>query len=486
MNKIYILLITILSLIIWRPILNQIPMGEGYYYFDRCQSQFIAPSDCPTTIWQYDNLARISFQFMIPIFGDNLQLYMFAQLAIIIFVYLVFYVVLSKITKNNFFAFSVVLFFLANHTGSFSMMAIGNYQRFVQRVPNLIPAFISFYFLTKYFNTNKLKNLLMSLLIFIFSIFMAHHSIFMLPLFIVYIGLKFVSEKINLKSITTNFVIVILFSLSTLLFTKTDQLAPKAGIIYYMTNTPNIIEKTFLQIPNLMVPTEIVRYTAKHWPIMPIPYPFTFVLGIFAIPVLLFLLILFLMAKKNTNLNILFKASVIALPIVCFLNLYAYGEEAPHPLRDFGEDRIYFIASIYSSIIFGYFLALLWNARKRSLKFLAIILLTASTIYNSYIINRDAIKLYDNSRKMESFIKYIRDETIDRSIKIAIIGPSHLLWPMQFVTLFYNTNENLVLALDSSDWKTSLERSSFDKIKAIDYLNNDGTETDKIVEEQIK
>lgn len=486
MNRIYILLIILSSLLIWRPVLNQVPMGEGYYYFDKCQNQFIAPSYCPTTIWQYDNLARVVFQFMIPVFGDNLQLYMFAELVIIIFVYLVFYVVLSKITKNNFFAFSTVLIFTANYTGSFSMMAIGNYQRFVQRVPNLIPLFISFYFLTKFFDTNKLKNLLISLLIFIFSIFMAHHSIFMLPLFIIYIALKFVTVKISLKSIITDLVIVILFLLSTLLFTKIDQLAPKTGIINYAMNTPDIVEKTFLQIPNLMVPTEIVRYTAKHWPIMTIPYPFTFILKIFALPVFLLLLIPFFIKGKNTDLNILIKTSVIALPIVCFLNLYAYGDGAPHPLRDFGEDRIYFIASIYSSIILGYFLTWLWDTKKKTLRFLSIMLMISFVIYNNYLINRDAIKLYDNSRKMESFINYVHGQTINNRVKTAIIGPSHLLWPMQFVILFYNTNEKLVFALDSSNWNETMDKSTFDKIKTIDYLDNNGTETDKIVETQIK
>lgn len=480
MNKIYLLLITIVSLLIWKPILNQVPMGEGYYYFDRCQNKFIAPKDCPTTIWQYDNLARISFQIMIPLFTDNIDLYMVAQLIIMILLYITIYIVLSKITNHKFFAFAATVTFLSSHTGSFSMMAIGNYQRFVQRVPNLIPLFVSFYYLNKYFDGKKFNNLFISLSMFVFSVFMAHHSIFMLPLFIVYIIIKSLSEKINLKSIVINIVMILMFLGSAFLLTKTDHLAPKMGIINYTLNTPQILEKTILQIPNLLIPTEIVRYIAKNWPILPILYPFTFVLKLFTIPLLFLLLIAFLKAKKNTHLNILFKTSIIALPIVCFLNLYAYGDGAPHPLRDFGEDRIYFIASIYGSIVLGYIFAWLWDTKKRTLKFLSVTLLALSIIYNSYLINRDAIKLYDNSKKMESFINYIKMETADNNVNIAVVGPSHLLWPMQFVTLFYNTNDNLTFALDSSNWETSLERSNFDKIRVLDYVNN------KIIVEQIK
>jgi hypothetical protein len=453
------------------PVFGQVPMGEGYYYFDRCQNKFIVPADCPTTIWQYDNLARISFQAMIPLFKDNIHLYMFTQVFVSILLYIVMYLVLFKITKNSFFAFVSVLMFLSSHTGSFSMMAIGNYQRFVQRVPNLILVSTSFFLLNKFLENRKFKDLVYFCVSYLFSIYLAHHSLFMMPLFVVYIFFK--------KKRYIDISLIIFIVISSLILTKTDHFVPKGGIIEFIKNTPYIIDKTLLQIPNLIIPTELVRLIAKNWPIAPIPYPFTFILKLFLIPVLTLLVLPILFAKDKGNIKLLYLTVVISLPIVCFLNLYAYGDGAPHSLRDFGEDRIYFIPSIFSSIILGYYANLIWNNKNKLVKIFTILIITGNVLYNSYLIDRDANKLNETSQKMEMFINFVKNETEDRDIKLKIIGPSHLLWPMQFVTLFYNSNNNLVFALDSSSWDEIIKKQDFDRIEAIDYV--EGKITRKII-----
>lgn len=474
------MLLIIVSLLVWRPIFDQVPMGEGYYYFDRCQNKFVVPKDCPTTIWQYDNLARISFQAMIPVFKDNVHYYMFAQVGMMLILYITFYLVLSKVTKNPTLSFFTILIFLTNYTGSFSMMAIGNYQRFVQRVPNLIPILISFYFLTKYFDTKKFSDLAKSIVLYSLGFYLAHHSIFMLPLFAAYIFLKTVTQKINLKSVLTNLgCLAILAGLSVFL-SSTDHFVPKQGIISFITTTPQIIEKTMLQIPNLLVPTEVAKLIAKNWPITPIPYPFSFVLKLFAIPLFLVLIISLFSVKNDTNAKIILKSAILALPVVCLLNLYSYGDGTPHPLRDFGEDRIYFIPSIYSSILLGYFINSLYNHKKIIIKLITVAILSVYIFYNSYLIQRDSKKLTQNSIKMKQFINYVKVITTDRNSKVMIIGPSHLLWPMQFVTLFYNTNNNLSFTLDSTNWNETISKSDYDKIKLVDYVDN------KIIEKQIR
>lgn len=480
MNRIYSLIIVIISLLIWKPILDQVPMGEGYYYFDRCQNKYITPKDCQTTIWQYDNLARISFQTMIPLFGDNINYYMFAQMAIMLALYITLYAVINRVTGDNFFAFSTVILFISNYTGSFSMMAIGNYQRFVQRVPNLIPLLISFSFLAKYFDTKKYSDLVKSIALYAASFYIAHHSIFMLPLFISFIFLNMITQKINVKSVFSNLgSMVTLVGLSVIL-SLSDHFVPKQGLISFVTRTPQIMEKTILQIPNLLVPTEIVKYIARIWPISPIPYPFTFVLEIFAIPIILILIIFLFTIKNDSRSKLLLKSAILALPVVCLLNLYSYGDGAPHPLRDFGEDRIYFIPSIYSSILVGYIINSTYHHKKRLIKLAAIAILIASIFYNSCLIDRDSKKLMQTSIKMEQFIRYVKVATTDKNIRVMIIGPSHLLWPMQFVTLFYNTNDNLVFALDSSSWRDQIREVNLDKILFLEYTNG------KIIEKQIK
>lgn len=481
MNRIYILLIIIISLLVWKPIFDQVPMGEGYYYFDPCQNKLIVNLDrCGTSMWQYDNLARISFQIMIPLFKENIRLYMFTQFGIMIILYITLHLVLIKITKSSNFAFFTTLIFLTNYTGSFSMMAIGNYQRFVQRVPNLIPILISFYFLVKYFNTKKYADIFISIALYTIGFYFAHHSIFMLPLFAGFIFMKTISQKINFKSLILNVGILLTLVVISLFLSSTDHFVPKQGILEFISTTPQIIKKTLLQIPTLLVPTELVKIIAKNWPIAPIPYPFAFVLELFAVPFFLILIISLFAIKNDTNSKLLLKSVILGLPIVCLLNLYSYGDGAPHPLRNFGEDRIYFIPSIYSSILLGYFINSLYNHKKIIIKLTTIAVLSIYIVYNSYLIQRDSKKLIPTSIKMEQFIKYIKVKTNNKDAKIMIVGPSHLLWPMQFVTLFYNTNNNLSFALDSSDWKEVIKKTQFDQIKSIDYVDS------KIIETNIK
>ena len=477
MNKIYILLLIIISLIVWRPVFDQVPMGEGYYYFDRCQNKFVVPNDCPTTIWQYDNLARISFQLMVPLFRDNIHLYMFTQMGVSILLYIVMYLVLFKITKNSFFSFATVLMFLSSHTGSFSMMAIGNYQRFVQRVPNLIFIFASFLFLTKYLDSKKVKNVIYFGILYLLALYLSHHSIFILPLFVVYIFVKSITKRFILKEKFIEVALILFIVFSSLLLTKTDHFVPKVGIVEFIKNTPNIVDKTLLQIPNIFIPTELIRTIAKNWPVMPIPYPFTFVLKIFLLPILIILVLPIILTKDKSHARLLYTTAVISLPFVCFLNLYAYGEGAPHPLRDFGEDRIYFIPSIFTSIILGYIVNLFWNKRSYFFKTLVILSLILSILHNQFLIKRDADKLIETSNKMEDFIEFVKYETWDRNIKMAMIGPSHLFWPMQLVTLFYGDKNNLSLALDSTDWKENILASNFDKILLVDYKDKQITKT---------
>lgn len=480
MKKITILIITIITLLVWKPILGQVPMGEGYYYFDRCQNQFITPNDCGTNIWQFDNLARITFQLMIPLFGDNIHLYMFGQMFIMIIVYLIFYIVLFKITKNNLFSLIATILFLTNHTGSFSMMSIGNYQRFVQRVPNLIPIFISFYFLTNFFKTKNFKFLVISLVTFTLSIYLAHHSIFMLPLFIAYILIIAITQKFNIKPLAINLVALASFLLIAQALIKNDHLTPKEGIYDFISNTDRVYEKVLLQIPNILIPSQITKTIALKFYDPQILYPYVITQKHILYLLLPLLIITFITTKKDDSISKLYKASILALPLVCFLNLYAYGTGTPDPLKNFGEDRIYFIPSIFSSLIIAFLFCNLWNLKGRLMKFVSVVIFISFLIYNNNQIQKDSLKLVENSQKMEQFINYIKSTITDNKVKVAIVGPAHLMWPNQFLDKFYNTNRNIAFILDSSDWKELKQSKEFDHVIFVDYVNA------KIVETQIK
>src|SRR5438270_430018 len=81
--------------------------------------------------------------------SSNIQDYLILELVIIAILYLSVYSVITLISKSKFIGISATIFFFANYVSSYYLLAEGNYQRFVQRVPNFIPAIFSFYYLFK-------------------------------------------------------------------------------------------------------------------------------------------------------------------------------------------------------------------------------------------------------------------------------------------------------------------------------------------------
>ncbi len=479
MKRIYALLIIVVTLIVWKPIASQVPLGEGYYYFDHCQNTFVPRSDCPTTFWEYDNLARGVSQVEIFFFGDDIRLYMFAQLILMTLTYLALFFVLAKISNNDTFALFVTIFFATNFTGSYSMMAIGNYQRFLQRVPNLIPLFISFYFLDKYLNKNNIKDFIYSILLFGGSIFLAHHSVFMIPMFFVYLAVFRVDGT---RELFKRILICVSFFTLAILITKTDHLVPNGNLFNFIISNQYTVTKTALQLSNLLTPNGIVLWLAKNWPMGIIKFPYTSILMMLVYVYIPVLLIPFFV-RGDKRINLIYKMAVLTLPLVCLLNLYAYGGGVPDPLRNFGEDRIYFIPSIFGGIIYGYFAYSLFIVN-RVTKVITLVLLTTFVVYNNNMIFTNSQNLNSNSFKMSTFIQYVKRTTLNKSNKIAIIGPSHLLWPTTFLTNFYNQENNVVFYLDSENWLKETDGIDLDKIILVDYQQT--TDGGQIIENIIK
>src|SRR3990167_2228426 len=107
------------TLLVWHKVLGQMFLGEGYYYFDRTQD-FLALRNgrlVADKIWGYDNLARIIFDLLPPIFKENVPLYLAFQLFVVTTLYLTFYFLLKAITKNKLLSLTATIFFLANYVG---------------------------------------------------------------------------------------------------------------------------------------------------------------------------------------------------------------------------------------------------------------------------------------------------------------------------------------------------------------------------------
>jgi hypothetical protein len=143
-DRVHILLIILLTVVTWHKITKQTFLGESYYYFDT--RQHYLQYNIPEKLFsRYDNGARIFFDIATPLIKDDLALYMLIQLVFITILHVILFKVIKSITTKNTALLTVILFGIS-YIGSFEMNGTANYQRFVQRTPNILLLLPSFYF----------------------------------------------------------------------------------------------------------------------------------------------------------------------------------------------------------------------------------------------------------------------------------------------------------------------------------------------------
>src|SRR5207247_2357293 len=94
----------------------------------------------------------------------------------------------------------------------------------IQRMPNLIPTFLSLYFLSDFLDSENLKGLLISYILFTFTFILAHYSIFFLPLFLLLPAFSALKRKmpfkLRLSFITISALFVLIVNSNNLIITN--------------------------------------------------------------------------------------------------------------------------------------------------------------------------------------------------------------------------------------------------------------------------
>ncbi len=444
------IIITLFTLLPWYKLLWQVPLGEGYYYFDIQQNFSIKD------VGQTDNFAKIAFDILPFVFKDNIALYMAFQLFFMILLNLVFYYFVKVFTKNNLISLTAAIFFAVSYIASFEMLGTGNYQRFLQRIPCLIPTFLSFIFLEKYLENRRTKDLLISIFLFILGLFMGHFSTFLTSLFVIYPFFKLPFIK-NLKALLTSFFLSITYLAINYLMISADHLKPEKGILDFINQVGiNVIfEKIILQITNMIVPTFIIEKIAS------VSNPYTSTLIAITLP-LIALIILggFLVKKKAYPLTKIYFFSILIIPILLFLNLYlgkvdpgfnmhgykyyflpSYFINAEDPLTVKG-DRYYLVPYFFVAIIFSVLLWSLFNKKdakntSKTYTYIAIFFLTFYSVYNTNNIWKGFDYLQPVSNITRNYINYTKSISNEFNKDTYIVVPRPLMWPSAFIRLFY-------------------------------------------------
>ena len=468
-NWLPIITIIFVALTVWHKIPSQVPNGEGYCYFAQSNTIDYKHFFTHSLLNEYGLLAKIYFSILMPVFKNNLISYMVFQLVTMLIVYQTLYFVIVKITKDKIMSFLTTLFFLANYVGSFTMLGIGNYHRFVQRVPNLIPVFISFYYLVKYLEKRKTKHLFLLLILYTISIFLSHYNVFLLPIFAIYPFLHALINKRG-KLLISAFFLSLFFVLSSILLTRGDSLSrPNDSPLTFIKNTPRLSEMVLYQVPAVAFPQQLTRYLSKHSS-PPIPFPYLRTQEY----VLIFVIALFALAclkgQKYPKLLSLYLTFVLSLFILSFMIMYAY-DSYPNPLKFFDEDRIYFVHSILIGFIWAALVKFFFGENKKLYKTVAFLIMIAFLTHNTPFIWKGMDKYQYRSNMYQRFIDFIKGHTSSFNEQTVIIAPPDLIRTTEpFIRRYYKLQNNTFFVLEN-DWINLVRKTKVDKknVFVLDY-----------------
>ena len=392
------------------------------------------------------------------------------QLLTLIILAAVFFYLVKYFTKNVWISLSSTLIFCTSYSGLFEMIATGNYQRFVQRIPNLIPQLLAFLQLAKYFDNKKVKHYIYSLILFSISIFMGHFSTFLMPVFVIYPIIFSIAHKSRPKRVFTNIFLSIPFVFLNLLLISGDIFTPKGDFINFIkTNSIlHITTQIILQISNMTLPAvliaKIASVTSSYQDtmlILTLPIIFTFFMGIY------------LIRKKQKNIFIIYTLSLLSLFVLLFLNLYlgkinpmynmagytyyflpnTYSSD-PSLTASFKGDRYYMLPYFFISIIIA---TLIYSVikNKKIYKLFSIVFLIGYMYYNCGLVWKNIDRIQPVSEDLKKYLSFIKSVSPKLNNQSVLVVPKEFIWPSSMIKAIYKY-PGMEFIPNDTDWKSQI------------------------------
>lgn len=481
-----IVIIAGLTFVVWHKLLGQTFTGEGYYYLDINQ-RFISIQNGLNLNDPYlaDNFARLLFDLLFPIARDNFSVYFAFQLLTLIALNFTLYYLVTFFTKNKTVGFITALLFLASYTGLFEMVGIGNYQRFAQRVPNLIPTLLAFVFLARYLEERKSVHYIISISLFVLGVFMGHFSSFLLPLFVVYPLIWTSMQKNKSVALLRSLLVSSTFVIANVLLTLQDHLKPTRNVIEFIHSTGPVMlaKQMILQIGNMMLPSPLIKVIAS------IAQPYTDTILILSLPIVaIYILGVIVVKKSSPRVLAIYITSLLFIPILLFLNLYTgkvdpgynmqgykhyfmpvYLAQKTGIAEDVKGDRYYLLPFLFVAIASS---ILLWSitkpAKNRLGKIGILVLLLCYFVYNTTLVWKGIEKLQPLSQVTRNYLSYMHLLSDNFSNDTIIVTQQSLSWSNPMIRALYGYPD-MQFVLFRQGWRDELQHNNRDNIFVIDY-----------------
>lgn len=459
----------------WHGVMNQTIEGEGYFYFSPTHS-FILPNGNVTNLAKgIDNFPKLSYFILENIFGGEMKPYMISLFLGILIVHISFYIFIKKITNNYLIAFLASLYFALNYSGNFQFYARGHFQWFTQRVPELVPVFISFYYYVQFLKSPKIKLFLIALSFFVLAILFNHYTTLSLP-FIPAIAL---SSALLLAKKNNPRVLILLsclpFIVINYLFFKNaslslDVIHPNQSFLGSFLQTEDVVPKVSFQLVVITIPypiLDLIRSIMKQ-------SLQTIIFNLMILVYGIYFLILIFLYKRRSDLLYFILGSFIALILTLFLNIYLNRVKVYNEIE---QGRYYYIPGIYVGIILATFLIETLKSIKFTKSkpiFILIILLICSywIISNTQLVWK---KIHD-SQYVFTGGKLLLDKLSQEKNnypKDAIVMLPNPLMPLgeDFLKKYYS-GENTKFVFIDSKWQSKIPEN-FDKNKLFVFDYNE-------------
>lgn len=448
-----IFFISCLTFFVWHKILNQTFFGEGYYYFDP-----------KITLGSHDNFAAIFFRFIVPLFKDNFAAYFLFQMAVMALLNVTLFYFVDYFTKSKFISLISSIFFLSSYLGLFEMFGTGNYQRFVQRVANLIPLLFSFVYFSRYLEIKKIKHYLISIFLFSTSVLMGHFSTFLLPLFIIYPIIVSKSIKLSIPFVVINLLLISRGSL----FQEIQPAFPN--------DTLYIIKGPILQLANLIIPPLITQKIAS------LANPYENILIVMVLPVIILSILAIKKIKENfPKLFPFYLLCLTIIPILFLLNIFLGKVDPLFNIRGYNYyflpdwyknkaelellvkgDRYYLLPSLFISSIGSILLTKFFSKK------VAIFLTIVYLIYNINLIWGASKNFADLSSITKSYLSYIKSFSIELSNNSVIVTDQAFVWPAPMIRRIYNLPDLTFVSKDKN-WETKIFKFDSQNVFILNY-----------------
>ncbi|MDO8638503.1 MAG: hypothetical protein Q7R43_02930 [Candidatus Daviesbacteria bacterium] len=180
-----LVLLAILTLFAWREMPNLVLKGDDFDYFI-LKNQAAYWRNFPLTLLSYWSTGLILGTIMPIFFKLNFSLYFYFEIIMATSISFTFFILVYTIFKNRLSAFIASIIFAVNYFGQWGVYVDGVYPYFLERFLNLIFLIPSFLFLHNFLETEKKRDYVTSMVLFILGVGLAHWNVVLTMPYLIY------------------------------------------------------------------------------------------------------------------------------------------------------------------------------------------------------------------------------------------------------------------------------------------------------------